>query len=152
MLKNLTSNQDKNQNSEISKQLINNNDSKIQLHEEQLNIAKKWAKTGEVSIRKEVFIEEKIITVPITREELIIEKKVLDNEVSNEIDSLPEIIRIPISEERIEIIKHPVTLEDVSIYKRQFEETKSIEKTLKKEKLHIETTGNTVVIDKENCR
>ena len=127
---------------------VTDHSAKLQLHEEKLDITKKWIKTGEVAIHKEIFTEEKNITIPVIHEELIIEKKVLDAENPDQTDGHTEIIRIPISEERIEVIKHPTVLEDVAIYKRQFQETKSVTETLKKEKVHMETTGNPEVVDK----
>ncbi|MBC2582612.1 YsnF/AvaK domain-containing protein [Clostridium sp. DJ247] len=155
MLKKSAFNQDRGHitkgNDKISKQLIDdtNNSAKLQLREEQLDIAKKWIQTGQVTMHKEVFTEEKNITVPVTREELVIEKKVLDGKAPNKMDRHTEKIRIPISEERIEVIKHPLVLEDVEIYKHQFQETECIEKTLKKEQIHLETTGDPKIIDKE---
>lgn len=115
------------------------NSSKLQLRKEQLDISKKLVKTGEVTMHKEVIKENKNIVVPITREELIIEKKVLDKEGSNK---HTETIRIPISEEHIEVIKHPVIQENVAVYKHQIHETKHIKKTLKREKAQIKTIGD----------
>ena len=151
MSKNKIAKYDSNTNDrKVSEQVIydTDNSATLQLHEEKLDISKKWIKTGEVSIHKEVFTEEKTITVPVTHEELIIKKKVLDAENPDQTDGHTEIIRIPISEERIEVIKHPTVLEDVAIYKRQFQETTSVTETLKKEKVHIETTGNPKVVNK----
>lgn len=127
-----------------------NHDAQLQLREEQLDISKKWVKTGEVTMHKEVVTEEKTIVVPVTREELVIEKKALDPENPDETNGHAETIRIPISEERIEIVKHPEALEDVAIYKRQFQENEHVEETLKKEKVHVEVIGNAKVVDKES--
>ncbi len=124
-------------------------DVQLQLREEELDIFKKWVQTGEVTIHKEVVTEEKTIVVPVTREELVIEKKNLDAEKTDEMSKDAETIRIPISEERIEIVKHPTVLEDVTIYKRQFQENEHVEETLKKERVHVETIGNAKIIDKE---
>ncbi|TYR81345.1 YsnF/AvaK domain-containing protein [Priestia megaterium] len=134
-----------------SEQFIYNTDhsAKLLLHEEKLDVFKKWIQTGEVTIHKEVFSVEKTIVVPVTCEELVVEKKVLGAEKPDQTDGHTEIIRIPISEERIEVIKHPTILEDVTIYKRQFQKIESVEETLKKEKAHIETIGNPEVIDKD---
>lgn len=126
-----------------------NDDASLQLREEQLDISKKWVKTGTVSVHKEIVTEEKKIVVPVTREELVIEKKALDAKKPDEMIGHTETIRIPISEERIEILKHPTALEDVTIYKRQFQENEHVEETLKKEKVHVETIGNAKMIDKE---
>lgn len=126
-----------------------NTDVKLQLKEEKLDIVKKWVKTGEVAVHKEVYTVEKTITVPVTREELVIEKKALNTETLDKTNKNIETIRIPISEERIEIKKHPVILEDVEIYNRQFQKIEHIKETLKKEKLNVKTTGKPKVTDKK---
>ena len=114
---------------------------KIQLREELLDITKEIVHTAEVNFYKDSFTEEKTFTVPVTREELVIEKKLLSE------DKI-ETIRIPIKEERVEIVKHPVALEDVSYHIEEFQEDKCIEETLNKEKLRVQTEGSAKVIDK----
>lgn len=135
----------------ISQQIIDKNqDVNIQIREEQLDIAKKLIQTGEVTVHKEVLTEEKNLVVPVTREELVIEKKVLDTDQSPDKSYKHiETLRIPISEDRIEVTKHPVILNNVSINKRKFQEIKRVEGTLKKEKIHLETIGTPKVIDKD---
>lgn len=126
------------------------NHARLQLREEQLEISKELMHTAEVTSHKERITEEKTITVPVTREELIIEKKNLSSEEDGSEGKSSEIMRIPISEERVEIVKHPVQLEDVSIYTKQYEETEHIEETIKKEKAHIETSGDVKVAEERN--
>ena len=140
--------------SEISEQILNVTDHevKIPLREEQLDISKKQIQTGKVSIHKELVQEEKNITVPITHEELVIEKEIIDAKAPNEIDAHIETIRIPINEERIEVIKHPAALNDVLVYEHQFQETKSVEETIKKEKINLETTGDLEIVEKTEKR
>ncbi|MDP4142949.1 MAG: YsnF/AvaK domain-containing protein [Bacillota bacterium] len=116
----------------------------LKLKEEQLDIYKSWIITGEVATHTETLTEEKKITVSTTREELVIEKKSLDGKKET-----TEILRIPVKEEQIEIVKHPVILQDVSIYNHQYQDTKHIETALKKEVLHIETSGQPIIIDKQ---
>lgn len=123
--------------------------SMLHLREEQLDISKIMVQTGEVSIHKETLREEKNIIVPVTREELVIEKKVLNREAGNNNSESTETIRVPISEERIEVIKHPVIQEDIAVSKRTLQETEHIEETLKKEKVHIKTTGDCEILDKK---
>ena len=122
---------------------------KLKLREEQLEISKELIQTGNVDIHKEVIKEEKTIVVSVTREELVIEKKTSNADTSNDENSHTDVIRIPISEERIEVVKHPVIIEDVSVYKRQFQENQHIEEVLKKEKLNIEILGDVKVRDNE---
>ena len=124
-------------------------DKKMQLREEQMKISKNKRKTGEVSIHKEVLTEEKNIAIPVKREELVIEKTVFDSQSDNKSDAHTETIRIPISEERIDIHKQPVALEEVSVGKHQYEEVKEITETLKKEMPHINIKGDAKIVDKE---
>lgn len=125
------------------------NHKKLILREEQLEISKELIQTGSVDVHSEVIKEEKTIVVPVTREELVIEKRTSNVEASHSKNSPTEVIRIPISEERIEVLKHPVILEDVSVYRRQFQETQHIEEILKKEKLHVEILGEAKVREHE---
>lgn len=95
----------------------------LQIKEERLDIIKKWIQTGDVEIYKESYFQKKSFTVPVKREELVIEK----------IAPTPEVTRILLGEEQVEITKHWVNLEDVSIYRQQLADIKHIEMTLKHE-------------------
>lgn len=119
----------------------------LQIKEEQLVLAKKWMRTGEVKIHRESFTEEKSFTVPLEREELVIEKKLPDSPTSAQKDVPTEVIRIRLSEEQVEFTKHRVTLEDVSIYKQQIEDIQHIEETLKREESSIIIFGAPTVRD-----
>lgn len=126
-----------------------NNENLLKLHEEQLDISKKRIQTAKVTTHKEIVTEEKNIIVPVTREDLVIEKTTFDPNNPNDLEGETETIRIPISEEDIDIVKHKVKLEDVSVYNNEYEEIKQVNETLKKEKLSIKATGNAKVIDNE---
>lgn len=114
----------------------------IPLREEQLKVSKNKIQTGKVTMHKEVSTEEKNITVPVKHEELVIEKTNFDSESPNTSDAHTKTVRIPLSEERIDIQKHTVPLEDVSVSKHQYEEVKHVTETLRKEIPHISTSGN----------
>lgn len=128
-------------NSPVSQETLNNAGDKatLQLREEQLDITKRWVQTGDVTMHKEILTEEKNIVVPIAREELVIEKQVF---AKGQPYGHTETIRIPVSEERIKVIKQPVILEEISAYKRQFQEIESVEETVKKEKVHLDINGD----------
>jgi len=124
-------------------------DEKLYLREEELDIAKDKVKTGEVTLRKEIIEEPKTVNVPVTHEEVVIERRAINNELSDSPITDEEIIRIPVSEERVEVGKHTVITGEVSAHKREVEETKQIEETLKKEEARIDTDGDTNVITNE---
>ncbi|MCO1603851.1 YsnF/AvaK domain-containing protein [Desulfosporosinus nitroreducens] len=118
----------------------------LQLKEEQLVLAKKWLQTGEVKIYRESLTEEKIFTLTVEYEELVIEKK-LPVSAAPEQNEPPDVIRIRLSEEQVEFTKRMVSLEDVSIYKQQIEEIQHIEETLKREESAIRIFGSPKVRD-----
>lgn len=115
---------------------------KLLLREEKLDISKNKVQTGDVNIYKDIIKEDKTITVPIVREELVIENQRANNKGF-------ETIRIPINEEQIEVIKHPMVLEEVDIYNDNYKGMKHIETTLKKEILRTETSGDGKIIDNQ---
>ncbi len=51
-----------------------------------------------------------------------------------------------LSEDRIEVTLHPTVLEDVEIYKKQYEELIHVNETVREEKVHIDTVGDLKVI------
>jgi uncharacterized protein (TIGR02271 family) len=112
----------------------------LELHKEEFQVSKKIIETAKVNVYKKTYTVEKQILVPVTHEELIIEKKILNPESTT--DAKVETIRIPLSEERIEVTKHPIIFEDVEIYKKKIEEHIQFNETLKEEKIHIDTVGD----------
>lgn len=116
----------------------------FELHKEEIQVSKKWIETADVKIYKRTYTEEKQIIVPVSHEEIIIEKKLLNQK--GEKDGQIETTRIPLSEDRIEVILHPTVLEDVQIYKEQFEEIIQVIETVKEEKVQIETVGDIKVM------
>lgn len=113
----------------------------FQLKQEQLDIARKWVQTGEVKIYRETYTEEKNFLVPVSREELVIEKKCDASQKKEYKDVATEVIRIPISEERVAFTKEKIDLEQVSIYKQQIEDIKHIEEIVRREEPVIKTHG-----------
>ncbi|GAE28205.1 hypothetical protein JCM9140_4415 [Halalkalibacter wakoensis JCM 9140] len=106
----------------------------LRLHEEELDITKKRVQTGEVKIHHEVVDDQKTITIPIKRQEMVIE-------AANE-----EELRIPIKEEEIEIRKRPVKVNEVSVSKHQIEKIETITEKLKKEVADVEVKGEADII------
>lgn len=108
----------------------------LQIRAEVPDITRKWIPIGQVNCHREVLWEEKTISVPLKREELVIEKNLLD---SGSLDQSPctETLRIPLREERLDIQKNTWNLETVNVYKRRIEENQPVELALKKEVLCI---------------
>jgi len=111
------------------------------IKKEQLDIAKEWMQTGEVKIYRDVITEQKSFSVPIKREELVIEKKVFNLDTPDQKETPTEVIRILLNEEHVEFNKHTVNIEDVTIYKQELQDIKHIEATLKIEKPIVKLSG-----------
>ena len=122
---------------------------KVKLHEEQLDISKKLVQKGKVTMQKEVLKEEKNIAVSVTREELVIKRQTIDKDDPDNMNKHMEVIRIPVREERIEVIKHPVIHKNFTIYKCKLHGIEHIQETIKKEDINIKTTGNPKIINED---
>jgi len=114
----------------------------IQLKEEHLQ-ANKEVDRGEVDIRKEVHTEQRQITVPVEREEVVIERRPAGGKASG--DMKAEEIRIPVKEERVKVTKEPVVREEVTVGKRKVRETRTVSGEVRKEELVVDSKGGAKV-------
>lgn len=125
-------------------------DGKLLLHEEELDIAKDRVRTGEVKLSKEIVEEQKSVNVPVTHEEVVIERRAVNREPSNEPIHDEETIHIPVSKETVEVGKHTVLTGEVSAYKREVEENEEINEVLKREEARVDTEGDPNIIANEH--
>lgn len=110
----------------------------IQLLGEVLRVHKDRINRGEVRIRKEVVTETQTIQVPVSREELVIERRP-GNENTPAMGQIGESeIRIPLSEEMANIDKSTVVREEVSVGKRPVEEVRDLTGQVRREELVVE--------------
>lgn len=110
----------------------------IQLLGEVLRVHKDRVNRGEVRIRKEVVAENQTVQVPVTREELVIERRPV-NETSAAAGKIGETeIRVPLNEERASIDKATVVREEVSVGKRAVEEVRDVSGEVRHEELVVE--------------
>ncbi len=114
----------------------------IQLKEEHLR-ANKEVDTGEVDIRKEVRTEQRQLTVPVEREEVVIERRPANGKAAGAVRA--EQIRIPVKEERVKVTKEPVVTEEVTVGKRKVKETRTVSGEVRKEELVVDSKGGAKV-------
>ena len=113
----------------------------VQLKKEELEAHKEKVRTGDVVVKKEVHTEHQTKEVPVTKEEAYVERRSVP---ANEPASGPmrnEEIRIPITEERVEVEKRPVVKEEIVIGKRPVHETERVSGTVREEEAKIERHG-----------
>lgn len=135
-------------------------DDTIQLKEEQLDVNTHDVKTGEVDIHKRVVNDTETIDVPVKREEIVIERKPVNNDLTNDVDHInpddslkDETITIPVKEEQIDVSKHTVVREEVEVHKKEHEDVKHVTEDVSHEELDVDTKGDVQVEDnRENPR
>jgi uncharacterized protein (TIGR02271 family) len=110
----------------------------IQLLGEVLRVHKDRVSRGEVRIRKEVITETQTVQVPVTREELVIERRPVD-QATPATGSIGESeIRIPLSEERASVDTSTVVREEVALGKKPIQEVRDLTGEVRREELVVE--------------
>lgn len=120
----------------------------MRLHAEQIQAYKQPAQVGEVVLHKEVVTEQQTIDVPVSREEVVIERRVLANETpaTGELMGEDQTIRIPVNEERVNVTKRVVTTGEVVVGKRDHQEIQHFSDTVQREEAHWEQKGDAHII------
>lgn len=118
---------------------------RIQLLSEVLRVRKERVERGEVRLRKQVRTETQNIQVPVTREEIVIERTPVEGErtATGPIGTEKE-IRVPLSEERVEVEKVPVVTEEVKVGKRKVSNTQNVTDQVRREELDVEGADQNV--------
>jgi uncharacterized protein (TIGR02271 family) len=115
---------------------------RIQLREEELRPRKEAVEAGEVGIRKEVVEEQKTMDVPVTREEVTVERRPTERRPAEKPVGEDEKLRVPVREEQVSVEKQPVVSEEVEIGKRKMEGTKEVGGTVRREEAQVEREGD----------
>lgn len=113
----------------------------LQLREEQLQVYTRSVQTGEVRLGKEVVTEQQTITVPVTHEEVVIEHHPASGPVSKTPLGEGETIEVPVYEEQVNVTKQTVATGEVTLGKRQIQETQQVSDTVRREEARIEHEG-----------
>jgi uncharacterized protein (TIGR02271 family) len=125
----------------------------MKLHEEQLHARKEQVETGEVRMRKEVVTEHKTLDVPVTREEVVIERHPVTGQAASAGDIRPgQEVRIPVREEQVRVEKTPVVKEEVTVGKRKVQDTEHVGGTVRKEEVRVEQQGDVDVRTKGTAK
>ena len=127
--------------SEASSRGVEKDRERIELREEELRARKEEVKAGEVRVRKDVITEEKTIEVPVTREEVVIERHPASGRPAAGSIREGEEIRVPLTEEEVRVEKRPVVKEEITVGKRKVQGTETVRDTVRREEARIEESG-----------
>jgi uncharacterized protein (TIGR02271 family) len=117
-------------------------DYRVQLRGEMLQAHKERVNRGELRLRKEVVSENRSIEVPVTREELVIERTDASGATpTGEIGSDKE-IRVPLAEEKVTVEKKPIVTGEVHVGKRQVQDTQTVSDNVRHEEVKLDKEGD----------
>jgi uncharacterized protein (TIGR02271 family) len=116
---------------------------RLQLREEELIARKRSVETGRVHVGKEVVSEQRTLEVPVTREEVTIERHPVERRPSDKpIEETSRTIDVPIHEERVDVDKKAVVYEEVGVRKDQVTQTERVSGQVRREEARIEGAGD----------
>jgi uncharacterized protein (TIGR02271 family) len=124
----------------------------LRLRGEQLNVTKDNVQAGEVSLGKQVVSEQQTVNVPVTHEEVVIERHAYTD--GQQTDDTPigegETIRVPVNAEQVNVSKDTYVTGEVSLGKRQVQENQQVTDTVRHEEARLNQQGNPIVQDVSN--
>ncbi|CAI37923.1 Uncharacterized protein conserved in bacteria [Corynebacterium jeikeium] len=123
-----------------------NNEGEIIRSEERLNVQKDKVQTGEARLRKYVVTDTETVEVPVTREEVRVERTPISEEeaanLKGNIDEAGQEASVTLSEERVSVNKETVPVEKVSLNKEQITETERHTEEVRKEQIDSNIDGD----------
>ncbi len=125
------------------------NERRIQLRGEMLRAVKQRVEKGEIRLRKDIVTENQTISVPVTKEEVVVERvsageaEPLSGSIGDEGE-----IRVPVSEERVSVVKEPVVTGEVRVRKRAVQNSQQVTDTVRHEEARVENEGAVDVKEK----
>ncbi|WP_074032671.1 YsnF/AvaK domain-containing protein [Exiguobacterium sp. AT1b] len=116
---------------------------KLELHEERLQVNKERVQTGEVRVEKDVVEHEERVDVEVERDEVYVERRRVDGDreaTGHSFDATKDRdeIRVPVTEERVDVTKKDVVAEEIVVGKEKVKDTETVRETLRKEEAQIE--------------
>lgn len=110
----------------------------VTLSEEELAVARSREKAGEVRVGKHVETEHVKKDVPVTREEVTIERRPADRMSAKGTRIEEDEVRVPVYEEEIVAEKRTVPKEELVVKKHQVRDKETVEADLRREKADVD--------------
>jgi uncharacterized protein (TIGR02271 family) len=116
----------------------------VPLTEEKLDVSKK-ASTREATVTKEPVKETKTVEVPVTHEEISVERRPASGDTTRTAAERPVQSRtetkVPLKKEEVEVTKQPYVKEEVAVKKKPVTETRTVSDEITSEKVKVKGAG-----------
>jgi uncharacterized protein (TIGR02271 family) len=124
----------------------------VPLTEEKLNVSKRTSEQ-QATIKKEPVTQTKTVEVPVTHEELTVERRPASSTTTTSSDIGPveseTETKIPLRQEEVQVIKQPYVKEEVTIKKKPVTETRTVSDEVRSEKVKVGDTSNKEVTEQD---
>lgn len=116
---------------------------RLKLREERLNVGKQTVQSGEVGLHKEVIEEQQNVDVPVNHEEVWVERRPYGEERPTDASvGQDETFRVPVREEQVVTNKQTVETGEVALGKRTVQDQQRVSDTVRREEARVDTNGN----------
>ncbi|KNX38224.1 DUF2382 domain-containing protein [Luteipulveratus halotolerans] len=117
-------------------------DGVVTRYEERLSVAKERREAGRVRLRKSVITEDQTVTVPLSREEVSLERIAIDNPEVVDGDPFGDDVREFVLYEEVPVVsKQAVAVERVGLRKNTVQEERQVTDKIRKEQIDLDGDG-----------
>jgi uncharacterized protein (TIGR02271 family) len=113
---------------------------RIPVMEEELTATVRSVEAGAVRIEKDVVAEERVLEVPVTEEQVRVERRVVDRPVAAaDVNAFQEtVIEVPVTREEVELQKRARVAEEVVVTKEAVQRTEQVRGTVRREEVIVD--------------
>ena len=111
----------------------------IPVREEELTATVRETEAGAARIQKRVVSEDRVLEVPVTEEQIRVERRVVDRPADAvDADAFEEIvIEVPLTQEEVELRKQARVAEEVVVHKDAVQHTEQVRGTVRREEVEV---------------
>ena len=121
---------------------VTGDDAALTLSEERVNVGTESREAGRARLRKYTTTETETVSVPVTKEKLVVERNPVEGGVSGgAIAEGDQVEEITLREERAVVDKETVAVEEVRVAKEQVTEQQQVTEQVRKEHAEVDVDG-----------
>jgi uncharacterized protein (TIGR02271 family) len=112
---------------------------RIPVVEEELTATVREQEAGAVRIEKRVVEEDRVLEVPVTDEQIRVERRIVDRPVGAEAQAFEEIvIDVPLTTEQVELQKQARVAEEIVVSKEAVQRTERVSDSVRREEVYVD--------------
>ena len=112
---------------------------RVPVMEEELTATVREQEAGAVRIEKRVVEEDRVLEVPVTDEQIRVERRIVDRPVGTDTQAFEEIvIDVPVTTEEVELQKQARVAEEIVVSKEAVQRTEQVGGTVRREEVYVD--------------